>query len=337
MTINWEPLRQIIDENQRFVLSSHARPDADALGSELGMALLLESRGKSVRIVNPSSTPDHLRFLDPSSRTLKIGTDIPPELAADADVHMVLDTSSWVQLPDVANVLRSTSARKVVIDHHPSWDDIGAEVFRDTSAPATGVLICELADALGWEISPAMALPLFCAIATDTGWFRFPATTSETYRWIARLIDLGVKPHQVYQQLYEQHTLARVHLAGVVFARVQLGCEGRLASTWISLRDFRETGAGPADTDELVNQCLTIAGVECAFIAIEQLNRRVKFSLRSRTSVNVSQIAEELGGGGHRQASGVMLPGPLDDALARVLDVMTRAVNETPVEPQTGL
>ncbi|MCA9114207.1 MAG: bifunctional oligoribonuclease/PAP phosphatase NrnA [Planctomycetaceae bacterium] len=332
MKIDWEPLREIVSSGQRFVLSSHARPDADALGSELGMALLLESLGKSVRIVNPSASPAHLKFLDPTDRALKIGVDISAEDASDADVHIVLDTGSWVQLPDVSGVLRNTSARKVVIDHHPSWDDLGATVFRDTSAPATGVLVCQLADALGWELTREMALPLFCAIATDTGWFRFSSTDAGTFRDAARLIELGVQPHEVYRQLYEQYSLARVHLAGTVFSRVKLACEGRLGYTWISLKDFQETGASPSDTDELVNQCLTLEGVECAFIAIEQFNKRVKFSLRSRTSVNVSQVAEELGGGGHRQASGAMLPGPLEQAVPRVLQAMAEAIEETPAE-----
>ncbi len=140
MKIDWEPLREIIADNERFVLSSHVRPDADALGSELAMAMLLENLGKSVRIVNPSALPDNLFFLDPGNRVMKIGKDISAEDVLDTDVHVILDTSAWVQLVDVGKVLRKTKAKRVVIDHHVSSDNLGAVEFKDTTAEATGAL-----------------------------------------------------------------------------------------------------------------------------------------------------------------------------------------------------
>src|SRR5580693_7390762 len=106
MVINWEPLREILNSNRRFVISSHVRPDADALGSELGLAALLEALGKEVRIVNPSAIPQTLQFLDPSGRILKIGDGIRPEEVADTDVHLIVDTSSWAQLQEVGSVFR---------------------------------------------------------------------------------------------------------------------------------------------------------------------------------------------------------------------------------------
>ena len=205
MMIDWEPLRDIIESNQRFVLSSHVRPDADALGSELAMAALLESMGKSVRIVNPSAIPDSLLFLDPTRRILKIGEGITPEEVADTDVHMVVDTSAWIQLGKVADVLKTTSATKVVIDHHVSSDDLGAIVFKDTKAEATGALVFRMADALGLPLSPDDAVALFAALTTDTGWFRFSSTTGETMRIAGHLIDAGANPAVTYQLLYEQY------------------------------------------------------------------------------------------------------------------------------------
>ncbi|MGH7202483.1 MAG: DHH family phosphoesterase, partial [Planctomycetaceae bacterium] len=314
MTINWEPLRAILADHERFVLSSHVRPDADAIGSELGVARFLESLGKSVRIVNPSATPPNLEFLDPERRVKKLGQDIGPDELADAQVHIVLDTSAWAQLLDVGAVLRESSAVKVVIDHHVSFDDLGAIEFKDPEAEATGALIVRMLDALGHRITPQIAVPLFCAVATDTGWFRFASATSETYRIAAELIDAGARPALIYQQLYEQYSHARVRLAGRVLGRVALECGGRLAHTWVEQADLAETGAKPVETEDMVNECLRIAGTECALIAIEQPNGRIKVSFRSRTGLDVARVAEQFGGGGHRQAAGAVLDGPLSTA-----------------------
>lgn len=329
MEINWEPLREIIAAHQRFTLISHVRPDADAIGSELGMAGLLEAQGKTVRIVNPSAIPDSLLFLDPTRRVHKFGDGLKAEQLADTEVYLIVDTSAWGQLVDICPLLKHTTAKKVVIDHHVSEDDLGATVFKDTSAEATGALIVRLADALGYPITPDIAAPLYCAIATDTGWFRFSSTSAETMRTIGRLVDLGVRPNQIYEKLYEQHSLGRIRLAGVVLGRVTLACEGRLAYTWVKFPDFEETKSRPVDTEDLVNECLKIGGTQSAFIAIEQPNRRIKFSFRSRTELNVAKVAEKWGGGGHRQAAGATLDGPLDTAIGAVLEAMTAALAAT--------
>ena len=330
MNIDWEPLRSILAHNQRFVLSSHVRPDADALGSELALAMLLERLGKSVRIVNPSAIPDNLMFLDPTNRIMKIGREITPEEVLDTDVHIILDTSAWVQLVDVGRVLKRTKARRVVIDHHVSSDKLGALEFKDTTAEATGALIVRLADALGFELTAEMVTPLYCAIATDTGWFRFSSTTGETMRTIGRLIDLGAKPHLIYEQLYERNSLARVLLAARVLAGIQLDCDGRLAYITVKQSDFDATDAKPVDTEDLVNETLKVDGTQAAFIAIEQANKTVKVSFRSRTDLNVAKVAEQFGGGGHKQAAGAILPGPLSKALKVVLAAMKKALMEFP-------
>ena len=326
MNIDWEPLRTLIDSHERFVLTSHVRPDADALGSEIGLAALLERLGKHVRIVNPSATPDHLEFLDPNRRVMKLGQEIDAVAVEDTDVHIVVDTSAWVQLGDVGRVLRRTSAKKVIIDHHVSSDDLGATEFKDTTAEATGGLIVRLADGLGLELPPEAAVPLFCAIATDTGWFRFSSTTGATLRTAARLIDLGAQPHVIFQTLYERRSQARLRLAGRVLQRVEVGCGGKLAWASVSLDDFKESGAKPSDTEDLVNECLMIEGTQGAFIAIEQPNKSVKVSFRSRSDLNVAAVAEQFGGGGHKQAAGAVLQGPLPQVVASVVAALSTAL-----------
>jgi bifunctional oligoribonuclease and PAP phosphatase NrnA len=322
MKIDWAPLAEILKTHQRFVLSTHVRPDADAIGSEVAFAGLLDQLGKEVRIVNASSVPTRLEFLDPRKRCLQLGTQIDEATALDTDVHVVLDTSAWGQLAEAGRVLKNTRAKKVVIDHHVASEDLGALNLKDTSAEATGALVFHFAQAMGLTITPEIATAMFCAIATDTGWFRFPSTTSETMRIIGELVDLGVKPALVYRLLYEQYSLSRIRLAARVLERMSVDCGGRLAWTFVTLVDYRETGAEPPDTEDLVNECLTVAGVDAAFILIEQTNGNVKASLRSRSHLNVSQIAAEFGGGGHMQAAGAILPGPLAKVQSQLLSAM---------------
>ncbi|WP_437200767.1 DHH family phosphoesterase [Planctomicrobium sp. SH664] len=326
MNIDWQPLREIIDRSQRFIISSHVRPDADAIGSEIGLAGWLLHLGKQVRIVNPSATPEHLRFLDPDHLVQKIGGEVSIDSVCDTDVHVIVDTSAWQQLVDVGKALEKSTATKVVIDHHVSSDSLGALEFKDVSASATGVLITELIEACGGSFHGGMPNALFAAIATDTGWFRFPNSDARTMRTAARLIDQGVQPHLVYRELYERSSLAKLRLQGVVLGRVGLVCQGRLAHTLITREDFRMTGALPTDTDELVNAGLTIEGVEASFILVEQADGRIKASLRSRSTLDVAAIAENFGGGGHRQAAGAMLPGPILEAQKTLLTAFEKVL-----------
>ncbi len=328
MSIDWRPLKSILEKPQRVVISSHVKPDADAIGSEVGLALLLQQQGKLVRVINTSPTPPHLRFLDPANIVEQYNSGEPAVAIADADLHIVVDTSSWNQLSEVGQAMRAGSAQRVVIDHHVSADDLGAVEFKDSAREATGALIVELAEAMNWPIPVQVATALYAAIATDTGWFRFSATTGSTFRIAANLVELGAKPHEIYRELYERGSLAKLRLVGRALDRIVMDCDGRLAYTQIPWSDFVELGANPSDTEDLVNECLKISGTQAAFIAIEQANKQVKVSFRSRSEVDVARIAEQFKGGGHKQASGATLTGPLKSAVRQAHFAMQQAFCE---------
>lgn len=327
MKIDWTPFRELVQQHSTFAITSHVRPDADAIGSEIGLAHILRAQGKSVVIVNASPLTPNLRFLDPDQHVRQLGATFQASGVTAVDVHCIVDTSSWGQLGEVGSLLKTSPAKRVVIDHHASADDLSALEFKDVSREATGSLIAELAEAMEVSLTPAVASALFAAIATDTGWFRFSATTGETLRTVGRLIDAGASPAAVYRELYEQATIHRVHLAGRVLGRVTVECEGRLAYSYALWSDFQELGAALSDTEDLVNDCLRIAGTQVAFLAVEQPNGQVKFSFRSRSGVNVAAVAEQFQGGGHKQAAGAMLPGPCDAAVATARAALTAALN----------
>ncbi len=243
-SINWPRFVEVIQQHQRFLLTSHIRPDCDALGSELGMAGVLRALGKQVRIVNGHATPPNLKFIDPDKQLEGLGVDVSLEqvLVDPFDILMVLDTSAWAQLGPMGDVLKATKAKKIVLDHHVSSDDLGAEEFKNTTAEACGRLVVEAAQHLGVALTPEIANPLFAALATDTGWFRFGSAGSGTYRVGADLIDAGAKPSKLYNSLYEQDTLARLNLVGRILARTKTLEGGRLVHTAALLSDFQETG-----------------------------------------------------------------------------------------------
>lgn len=325
MSIDWPRFVRMVGEHQRFLLTSHVRPDCDALGSELGMAGVLEALGKQVRIVNGQATPPNLAFIDPHRR-IRAVADVPAEELADIDVLLVLDTSAWAQLGPMGDVLRATKAVKAVLDHHVSQDDFGAEVFKNVEAEATGRLVVEAAEHLGVKLTPEIAAPLFAAVATDTGWFRFRSTTGGTYRTGGKLIDAGAVPAEIYNDLYEQDTLARVQLIGRVLARTATLAEGRVVHTAVFRDDFTATGALASDTEDVVNMTLNIGGTLVAMILVEQPSGAFKLSLRSRCQVDCAKVCGLFGGGGHKAAAGATLEGPYETAQRRVLDAVLAAL-----------
>jgi phosphoesterase RecJ-like protein len=324
--IDWSRFIELVNSHRRFALTTHVRPDGDALGCEMAMAGALEALGKDVLICNPFDIPPNLRFLDPLVRHRRLGTDLSADDLADREVFIILDTSAWAQLGAMGQVLRDTKAIKVVVDHHISEDDLGAEVFKDTEAEAAGRLVVEAIDQLGVPFSERMAAAAFVALATDTGWFRFASTRADTLRLAARLVEAGAVPDQLYKELYETDSLARLRLIGRALdhSRTELG--GRLVHTWLDQRDFAETGSIPSDSEDIINMTLAVGGTEAAIILVQQPDGRCKGSLRSRCQMDCREVAERFGGGGHRKAAGLLVPGPLDEAMQKLVAEVSKAM-----------
>jgi len=319
MNVDWKRFCEVIREANNIVLTSHIRPDCDALGSCLGMAGILKKLGKKVRIVCGQSVPPNLQFIDPDNEILAINEDIGADDIADIDLHMILDTSAWIQLGDMADIIRNSSCKKIIFDHHVGEDDIDAELFKNTTAEAAGRMVVEAAEHLGVELTPEISRPLFAAIATDTGWFRFPSVTDTTFDAAAKLYKGGAKPAEIYGHLYERETVGRVRLRGTVLARVKVELEGKLAHTYILPEDYENTGALPSDTEDLINLALEIEHTKFAVILVGQLEGGFKISFRSRCGVECNQVAKEFGGGGHKAAAGAFINDSHENASDAVL------------------
>ena len=322
MSIDWTPLADLIEAHDRFVVTTHVRPDGDALGSAVGMAGLLRQKGKDVRIVLSSKTPPRYDFLDPARDQFEHFSAIDPAGLADREALVILDLSSWGQLGEMADWVRAFPGRRLVIDHHVSQDDLGATYLKDTKAEATGSLVAQAVKALGCEFTPEVATGLLTAIAMDTGWFRHPSTRPSTLRVAAELVEAGAPVTEIYRLLFERSTLGRLKLLGESLAGMKTDLEGRIAYTSVKREDFERTGAVPADTEDLVDYTVSLEGVDVGLILIEQVRGGIKLSVRSRNGFDCSKLAGRFGGGGHRAAAGATLPDPLSEQLPRVLDAI---------------
>ena len=198
-------------------------------------------------------------------------------------------------------------------------DDIDAELFKNTTAEAAGRMVVEAAEHLGVELTPEIAMPLYAAIATDTGWFRFPSVSDVTYETAAKLLRAGASPAETYGELYERETVGRVRLRGVVLSRIEVELDGRLAHTYIKPEDYEATGALPSDTEDLINLALEIDGTKFAIILVGQAGGGYKISFRSRCGVACNEVAKKFGGGGHKAAAGAFIDDSFENVSEKVL------------------
>jgi bifunctional oligoribonuclease and PAP phosphatase NrnA len=320
MIIDWTPLADLIETHDRFLVTTHVRPDGDALGSEVGMAGLLRQKGKDVRVVNASPTPPRYAFLDPDQTLFEwFGTRVKPAQLADREVAIILDLSSWNQLGDMAELIRRFPGPRAIIDHHVSQDDLGATVFKDSTAEATGILVMSAFPAVGGQLTPEIAQGLFTAIAMDTGWFHHSNTRAGTLRAVAELVDAGAPINQIYRNLFEQNTLARLRLIGETLRNLKTDLDGRVAYATITKEDLLRSGAIPQDSEDLVDYTVSVKGVDLGLLFIEQLRGGAKVSIRTRSGVDCAALAAQFGGGGHKEAAGATINAPMAECVERVL------------------
>jgi phosphoesterase RecJ-like protein len=315
MPLDWSPLVDFLRLHERPLLMTHIRPDADGLGSQMALYDGLTALGKKPRVAIASKLLPRYEFLDPTRTVIE---DFRPAAFTDRDCVVVLDTGTWNQLGDFGKWLQASPLPRAVVDHHRTQDDLGGLQMVDITAEATGRLAYEIVRALGAPLSAGAAHNLFMAVATDTGWFRHPNATAATFALCGELVALGARPTELYEQLYEAASLARFKLTAVALDRLAVRAGGKIAFTEIRLADYTATGAVPGDTEDLINFPRGVEGVEIALVFIEQYDGGTKISFRAR-SADVSKLAEQFGGGGHKLASGARVMRPLEEVRDAVL------------------
>ncbi len=314
-----EQARELIAGAQRILLCSHVFPEADSVGSQSALARHLLHQGRQVVVCNPTPVSDIYRFLiDLSGVDPRLWTDGDDQVPVH-DLIIILDVNDWDYMGLLGKALAASPAPKLLFDHHQHSRCIADAALIDSEASATGEVLYRYFLATGAQIDRRMAAALYASILFDTGGFRFRNTRDDTLLIAAELIRRGASHTETAARLFENESFARVELLTSALSRVMSDPDGRIAWTYITTEMFRITSTSAVDADGIVDQLMTIRGVELGILFRELHPRRIKVTFRSKGDPNVSEYAERLGGGGRRTAAGVTLASNLKEAMTRVL------------------
>ena len=322
---------ELIDESNNVLMTTHTRPDGDACGSIAALSDVLGALGKKVKLILLSPLPEWYGFLFAEKLPI-LGEDVSFEQLkqgqfAKPDLIMIIDTNSYSQLPQFAEFLKQNDKPVLVIDHHVTADGLGDVELIDTTAAGTGLIVFELLKYAKWPVTEKIAQALFVAVATDTGWFQFSNTDSAVFRSCAELIDAGANPTEIYHDLYQNFSHPRFKLMTAMLNTLELHLDGRFATQHLLQHDFEQAGAAHRDTENLIDECRRISTVEAAALFVELKDGRIRCSLRSRGAIDVRKIAQKFGGGGHKMAAGLYLPGPMKNAKKLIYDEIEKQLS----------
>ena len=328
---------QIIDtlaRAKRVLVTTHVRPDGDALGSSAALVLGMKQKGVDADVLLLSHLPRKYSFIydEGGVRHVDVDKGFPADFSLDAyDAFVVVDTGTWSQIPGLRERVEVWPRTKIVIDHHltqQAWADLK---LVDTSAGACAEIIAALLERWGVMLDSKMATALFVGIVADTGWFMFSNTRPVTLRLAARLMEAGVDTDRVYQLLYQNERTERIALHTRGLAGMELLDNGRIAVMRIRKADFAAANAHINDTENLINIPLQIRTVEVSVLISEPLDPGpVRVSLRSKGQVDVARFAEQFGGGGHARAAGLKFETSLDEAHDKVVGALLAQSAKSP-------
>jgi len=322
----WKLINSFIDQRDNFILTTHISPDGDALGSELALALLLKKLGKQYSIINLSPTSSNYRFLDPEGQIAIYSPEKHLEQLTNIDGVFILDISDWARLRGIGKVIRQLDLPRVCIDHHRPTDTMAEIEIIDTSASCTGELLYDFMTFLNEPCSARIAEALYTCILTDTGSFRFSNTSPRVHQITADLLSIGVNARQIYEQVYETCSQAKMNLMGEVMRAFNYECDGKLAWFIVSRELLQKSGAEIWELETFPEIPKMIAGVEVGLMITEMDRDRTKISLRSKGRIPIIEIAEKFGGGGHKFAAGAVISGIVEQVIGNVISEIKKVV-----------
>jgi phosphoesterase RecJ-like protein len=325
--MNFDLLKKVISDNNSFLITTHVNPDADALGSEIALYLILKELEKKTFIVNYSATPYNLLFLDKPGVIETYDEGKHNTIINSVDVLIALDFNKWDRTVKMKQALEQSTALKICIDHHLDPENFADHFFIDTNYSACGEIIYDFIKKTSIvKMTYALAYPLYAAIMTDTGSFRFERTTEGLHMIAAEMLKLGVIPGEVFDKIYDQSKFSKFKLLGRSLNTLKLF--GNVSYMILTQKDFVETGAEESDTDGFVNFALSVENVKIGILFVE-LKEGFKVSFRSKGNISVNQLAREYGGGGHTNAAGArFFKNNLNELLPEILNKAAEYVNK---------
>ncbi len=327
-----EQILKLVNQASHVVLATHVHPDGDALGSLLGLGDILESRGKQVFRYLDEPVSHLYDFLPGTSLT---STDLDAaiqfaEQAAHAGgtvVAVALDCGDAERLGEAKDRLLKISPF-IVIDHHCGHRDFGDHLWLESGCSSTGEMVYELALVMDAKVSSDAAFCLYVAIVTDTGSFRYESTSPRTLRIAADLVEIGVRPDEVAERVYDNYTLARLRLMEMVLATLEIYAGGQIGVIRVSAGMFAKSGASSDEVEGFINYPRALRSVRVAVFLKESKDGMISVSLRAKGTCDVAAVAADFGGGGHRNAAGFRFADhSMEDVQQKVLDALKKALD----------
>lgn len=313
-------VRQIRDEilrRKRFLLTSHARPDGDSIGSQLAMAFALDALGKHVRIVNADAAPDHYQDFPGMDRI-----EIAARVTAEVDAVIVMECSDLTR----AGVEGLEKEYLINIDHHAGNRMYGALNWHDESAAACGEMVFDLIRELDVPLTVEIATHVYLGILTDTGSFHHSNITPRTFDICRQTVEAGVNPAAMARRVFDSNSFGKLKLIGALLDTMQLADSGRLAILHMDDAMLEACGCTNNDTEGLINLPLTAREIQAVVFFKGTPNGEIRVSMRSKYDVDVRRVANSFGGGGHKNAAGFTVPGSLDEVRPRIVALLVEAI-----------
>ncbi len=302
---------------QRFVVASHQRPDGDAIGSAMAIALALRAMGKEATVVTDAPVPVFLQLF-PGVDGMRITTAVTEPY----DAALIMECGD-LSRTGVKGLDRSTVMN---IDHHPGNTRYGAINWIDESAAACGEMVFSLIETLGAPLTSEIATHVYLAVLTDTGSFHFSHLTPRTYEVARRCVEAGADPQWIARTHYDSNSLARVRIFGAVLNDMLIHGEGKVALLAITRQAMSDLGGTSDDLEGLINFPLTVKEIEAVAFFKEVGDHDWRVSMRSKGHVDIGAIATHFGGGGHKNASGCSTTGDLPAVRKRFGELIVKAV-----------
>ena len=321
-------INKLLKSSKRIVVVGHKNPDGDAIGSCLGLSFFLKQRGHEVQVIMPNEFPEFLKWLPGCNTLITYDREAGKvkEIIAKAELIFTLDFNALNRTGDLAEILEKAKADFVMIDHHQQPDSYAVATYSDVSMSSTAQMVYHFIEALDGvnEITPEIATNLYTGIMTDTGSFRFPATTAVTHKVIANLIECGANNTEIHQNIYDTNSHNRLKLLGIALNNLEILSEYRTAYISISQEELDKNQFRKGDTEGFVNYALSVKGIVFALIFIENKQENItKISLRSKGDFSVNEFARtHFSGGGHTNAAGGRSHRSLTDTINEFITIL---------------
>src|SRR5829696_1946658 len=313
-----ERICEEITRRRRFLITSHARPDGDSIGSQLAMAFALDALGKSVRIVNADPAPEHYQDF-PGMTRIEIAARVE---TPDVDAVIVMECSDLTR----TGVAGLENQFIVNIDHHGGNRMYGALNWHDESAAACGEMVFDVIGALGVPFTVEIATHIYLALLTDTGSFHHSNITPRTFDICRQCVEAGVNPAVMARRVFDSNSFGKLKLIGALLDKMELMDKGRLAILHLDDDMLAATGSTHNDTEGLINLPLTAREIQAVVFFKTTSGGELRVSMRSKYDVDVRRVANEFGGGGHKNAAGFTVAGSLQDVRGGIIEKLVRAI-----------